>query len=109
MVVRRHRRAGVVEHAGCQRLDRRVRRRGGRLDAERAGHPKVHDEHAAIVEPREQVLGAAVQRVHATPGEPGRERVREREAQVGATLLHRDDPRAGHDGVEAAPDGLDFG
>jgi hypothetical protein len=46
----------------------RVRLAIGVIDGEAARHAKMHDEHRAVIQPREQIFGAAVQRLDFSPG-----------------------------------------
>jgi hypothetical protein len=118
--------AGIVEHhpharrhvkdhvvVGLQ-LARRTVGGGGdpnhvvRFDAERTRHAEMGDEHAAIVEIGEQILGAPAKGDHPAPGETGDEARRKGNAQIAPPLLDAHEGGALHDHGEAAADRLDF-
>jgi hypothetical protein len=58
-----------------------------RIDAETSGHAEMHHQHLAIVEPRQQILGAPVERIDLSPLQALSEVLRQRKAQVMAPLL----------------------
>ena len=80
-----------------------------RLDAERARHAEMHDEHAAVVEVGGQILRPAAEADHLAAGEPLGEARRERRAEIRPPLLDLDDGRTLHHRREAEADGFDFG
>ena len=59
-----------------------------RVDAEAAGHAKMHDQHLAVVEACEQVFGTPVERIDLAAPKPLGEMLRQREAQVVPPLLY---------------------
>jgi hypothetical protein len=102
MVVRRVLRALVVERA------RRVRARR-RLDAERARHAEMADQHRAGVEMRSEILRPAGEGGDASAFEAFAEAIGQREAQVRPPCLGAHDPRAFEHRLQPAPHGLDLG
>ena len=57
------------------------------IDAEAAGHAEMHHQHLAVVEPRQQIFGAPVERIDLSPLQALGEVLRQRKAQVLAALL----------------------
>ncbi len=90
----------VVEGAGHQRLVS--------LDAKRSTHAQMHDQRGAIIEVADQVLGPTPQRIDAPACQASLEISRKREAQIRAPLLHGDNRRSAHGGIESPANSLDF-
>ena len=80
-----------------------------RLDREAAGHAEVGDPGLACVQARKQVLGPAVQRQDRRSGQPRREPLWQRKAQIGAALIHAGQARALKMRGEAPSDRFNFG
>ena len=98
MIVRRVLRARMMECA---------RRR--RVDAKRSRHAQVHDEHARVVEIRDEIFRPSRQGFHPPPFETAREILRKGKAEIGAALLDADETPAAHGWFEAPAHGFDFG
>jgi hypothetical protein len=57
------------------------------IDAEASGHAEMHDQHLAVVEPRQEIFRAPVERIDLSPAQALSETLRQRKAQVAAPLL----------------------
>src|SRR5262249_34952509 len=82
MLVLRRRLPLIFEFAKLERLSVRL------IDAEAAGHAEMHHQHLAVVEPRQQILGAPGERIALSPLQALSEALRQWKAQVMAPLLH---------------------
>ena len=83
--------------------------RAGRHDHHAAGHAEVADQHLAVLEVDEQILGAPPQGGDAAAHHACRKTNGKGNTQVGPALLQRDDAAAFEHGLKAAPHGFDFG
>jgi hypothetical protein len=80
----------------------------GAVDAEAAGHAEMHHQHLAVVEPRQEIFGAAVERFDSSPGKPLRKVLRQRKAQVPTPLLDAHETIADQNGRQSKANGLNF-
>jgi ubiquinone/menaquinone biosynthesis methyltransferase len=82
---------------------------GGRMvDQKAAGHAKMDQQAAAVIEPHEDVFGAAAETGHPRAGECGSKIGREGEAQIGAVQHSSHDAAAFEPAAQTAHHGLDF-
>jgi hypothetical protein len=78
------------------------------IDAEAPGHAEMHHQHLAIIESRQEIFGAAVERLDPPSLKPLREVLRQRKAQIPAPLLDAREAIADENGRQSEADRFDL-